>query len=91
MPIENITNQCQVDTKVDMARLVKDVFVVVDQICEQVHNTGMDELRVVGKKLEPVVLVGHEQCMNHAEGTLPMSGSLLVFNNAYDMAMQRTT
>jgi hypothetical protein len=39
MPIENITNQCQVDAEVDMAGLVKDVFAITDQIAEQAHNT----------------------------------------------------
>jgi hypothetical protein len=39
MPIENISNQHQVNAKVDMARLVRDVFFIVDQIAEQAHNT----------------------------------------------------
>jgi hypothetical protein len=39
MPIENISNQRQVNTKVDMARLVRDVFSIADQIVEQAHNT----------------------------------------------------
>jgi hypothetical protein len=30
MPIENITNQFQVDAKVDMVRLVRDVLAIVD-------------------------------------------------------------
>jgi hypothetical protein len=47
MPIENITNQCQVDAEVDMAGLVKDVFAIVDQVVEQAHNTQMDEPKVV--------------------------------------------
>jgi hypothetical protein len=51
MPIENIMNQCQVDAKVDMARLVRDVFAIADQIVEQAHNTRMDEPRVVGQEL----------------------------------------
>jgi hypothetical protein len=84
MPIENITNQCQMDAKVDMA-LVRDVFVIVDQVAKQAHNTQMDELRVVGQKPEPMVLVGHEQCIGHVGGASPMSGSLPRFNNVYDM------
>ncbi len=48
MPIENIASQCQVDTKVDMVGFMKDVFIVVDQICKQVRNTGMDEPRMGG-------------------------------------------
>jgi hypothetical protein len=39
MPIENISNQHQVNAKVDMVRLVKDVFSIADQIAEQAHNT----------------------------------------------------
>jgi hypothetical protein len=85
MPIENITNQCQVDIKVDMARLVRDAFIVADQICKQAHNIGMDELRVVSQEPEPMVLIGHEQWMSHVEGASPTSGSLPVFNNTYDM------
>jgi len=84
MPIENITNQCQMDAKVDMA-LVRDIFVIVDQVAKQAHNTQMDELRGVGQKPEPMVLVGHEQCIGHVGGASPMSGSLPSFNNAYDM------
>ncbi len=57
MPIENITNQCQVDAKVDMVGLVRDVFAIADQVVEQAHNTQMDEPRVVGEKPEPMVPV----------------------------------
>ncbi len=39
---------------------------------------------VVGQELEPMVLIGHEQWMSHVEGASPMSGSLPIFNNAYD-------
>jgi hypothetical protein len=60
MPIENISNQHQVNAKVDMAGLVKDVFSIVHQIIKQAHNTWMDELKVVGQDLEPMVLIGHE-------------------------------
>jgi hypothetical protein len=38
MLIENIMNKCRVGVEVDMVGLVKDVFVVVDQICKQAHN-----------------------------------------------------
>ncbi len=72
------------DAKVDMA-LVRDIFVIVDQVAKQAHNTQMDELRGVGQKPEPMVLVGHEQCIGHVGGASPMSGSLPSFNNAYDM------
>jgi len=60
MPIENIMNQCQVVAKVDMAGLVRDVFAIADQVAKQAHNTQMDEPKVVGQELEPMVLVGHE-------------------------------
>jgi hypothetical protein len=39
MPIENITNQCQVDVEVDMVGLVKDAFAIANQVVEQAHNT----------------------------------------------------
>ncbi len=39
MPIENITNQCQVDAEVDMARLVQHAFDIADQIVGRTHNT----------------------------------------------------
>jgi len=84
MPIENITNQCQVDAKVDMARLVRDVFAIVDQIVEQAHNIRMDEPKVVGQEPEPMVPLGHEQCIGHVGGASHVSGSLPSFNNAYD-------
>jgi hypothetical protein len=85
MFIENITNQCQVDAKVDMARLVRDVFAIANQIAEQTHNTRMDESKVVGQEPEAMVPIGHEQCICHVGGTSHVSGSLPSFNNAYDM------
>jgi len=40
MPIENMdASQPHVDLEVDMARLVRDVFAIVDQIVEQVAPT----------------------------------------------------
>jgi hypothetical protein len=81
--VENITNQ--VDAEVDMVGLVKDVFSIANQVAEQAHNTQMDELRVVGQEPEPMVLVGHEQCIGHVGGASPMSGSHPSFNNTYDM------
>jgi hypothetical protein len=68
-----------------MARLVRDVFAIVDQVVEGTHNTQMDELKVVGQELEPMVPVDHEQCIGHVGGASPMNGSLPSFHNAYDM------
>ncbi len=68
-----------------MARLVKDVFAIVDQVVEQAHNIQMDELRVVGQELEPMVPVGHKQCIGHVGRASPTNGSLPSFNNAYDV------
>lgn len=85
MPIENIVNQCQVDVDVDMARLVRDAFVIANQIAEQTHNTQMDESKVVGQEPKLVVPVGCEQCIGHVGGTSLVSGSLLGFNKAYNM------
>lgn len=60
-------------------------FVIANQICEQTHNIGMDEPRVLGQEPEPVVPVGHEQCMSHVEVGSLVNGSFSIFNNAYDM------
>jgi hypothetical protein len=85
MPIENIVNQCQVDVDMDMARLVKDAFVIANQIAEQTCNTRMDKSKVVGQEPKLVVLVGCEQCIGHVGGISLVNGSLLGFNKAYDM------
>jgi len=74
-----------VDVKVDMVGLVRDVFVIVDQVVKQAHNTQMDELRLVGQELEPMVPVGHEQCIGHVGGASPMSEYFPSFNNTYDI------
>ncbi len=70
------------DAKVDMARLVRNVFAIANQIVEQTHNTRMDEPKVVGQEPEPMVPIGHEQCICHVGGTSHVSGSLPSFNNA---------
>jgi len=64
-----------------MVGSVRDVFAIVDQA----HNTRMDEPRVVGQEPEPMVPIGHEQCIGHVGGTSPMNGSLPSFNNTYNM------
>jgi len=68
-----------------MVGLVKDVFAIVDQIVEQAHNTRMDEPKVAGQEPEPMVPVGHEQCIGHVGGASPMNGSLQSFNNTCNM------
>jgi hypothetical protein len=63
-------------------RVGEGFFVVANQICEQAHNIGMDEPRVLGQEPEPI---GHEQCMSHVEAGSLVNGSFSIFNNAYDM------
>jgi hypothetical protein len=45
----------------------------------------MDEPKVVGQEPEPMVPIGHEQCISHVGGASHVSGSLPSFNNAYNM------
>jgi hypothetical protein len=45
----------------------------------------MDEPKVVGQELEPMVPIGHEQCIGHVGGASHVSASFPSFNNAYDM------
>ncbi len=40
---------------------------------------------MVGQEPEPMVPIGHEQCIGHVGRTSPMNGSLPSFNNTYNM------
>jgi hypothetical protein len=38
MPLENVGGQKHMDVKVDMVGLVKDAFIIADQIAQEAHN-----------------------------------------------------
>ncbi len=38
MPLENVGGQTQMDVEVDMVGLVKDAFVIANQIARETHN-----------------------------------------------------
>lgn len=38
MPLENVGGQTHMDVEVDMVGLIKDVFVIANQIAQEAHN-----------------------------------------------------